>query len=48
VSSARFAVFGQIGYGFDHYTTPPTAWTVRVVIAVGAAVTIESISNYVA
>lgn len=42
-----FAVFGQIGYGFENYTAPGTAWVLRVLIAVGAAVTIESIANYV-
>lgn len=42
-----FAVCGQIGAIF---TYPPdgTPWLARVVIAVGAAVTLETIANYVA
>lgn len=42
-----FAVFGQIGYGLDHYTPAGTPWVVRLIVAVGAAVTVESIANYV-
>src|SRR5690606_1992009 len=42
-----FAVFGQIGYGVDHYTPPRADYTYKLAIAIGAAFAIESISNYV-
>lgn len=42
-----FAVFGQVGYGVEHYTAPAADPTYKLIVAVGAAVAIESISNYV-
>lgn len=42
-----FAIVGQIAYGLEHYTPPSAPWPVRVLVAVGAAVTVESIANYV-
>lgn len=42
-----FAVFGQVLYGLVHYS--PVAWPLwaRLVVAIGAAIGIESIGNYV-
>lgn len=47
VMVSAFAVCGQVGAIF---TYPPggTPWAARVVIAIGAAVTLETIANYVA
>lgn len=42
-----FAVFGQIGYGIDHYTPPSADAMYRLAVAIGAAIAIESIANFV-
>jgi len=42
-----FAVYGQVGYGLAHYTPADAPDAYRLAIAVGAAVGIESIANYV-
>jgi hypothetical protein len=43
-----FAMYGQIGYGFEHYTTADTPEPLRFLVAIGAAVAVESIALYVA
>ncbi|WP_343944862.1 hypothetical protein, partial [Pseudonocardia zijingensis] len=43
-----FAMYGQIGYGLDHYSDPTTPFLLRLLVAVGAAVAVESIALYVA
>lgn len=42
-----FAMYAQYAYGFDNYSSPTTPWLLRVLIALGAAVAVESIANYV-
>jgi hypothetical protein len=48
VMVTAFAMFGQVGYAFDNLTEPSWLWLVRAVVAVGFAVTVESIANTVA
>jgi hypothetical protein len=48
VMVTAFAMFGQVGYAFDNLTEPSWVWPVRAVVAVGFAVTAESIANTVA
>ena len=42
-----FAMYGQIGYGYDHYSADDTPFLLRLVVAAGAAVAVESIALYV-
>jgi hypothetical protein len=39
-----FAVYGQIGYGFEHYSAPGTPFLLRLLVAIGAAIAVESIA----
>ena len=42
-----FAMYGQIGYGYDHYSADDTNPVLRLGVAIGAAVAVESIALYV-
>jgi hypothetical protein len=39
-----FAVYGQIGYGFEHYSPPGSPFVLRLLVAIGAAIAVESIA----
>ncbi|MHA6626862.1 hypothetical protein ACU61A_15615 [Pseudonocardia sichuanensis] len=43
-----FAMYGQVAYGLAHYTAPTVPLPMRLLVAVGAAVAVESIALYVA
>ena len=42
-----FAVFGQIAYGLEHYSPAEWSTVFRILVAIGAAVAVESIALYV-